>query len=75
MATGLALFGAGLAAGFAAIGTGIGNGLVISYYNVYRCWFDRSRSYYRRCYFIHVVEQVILFYQYVFRYCQIRRCQ
>ena len=30
MATGLALFGAGLAAGFAAIGTGIGNGLVIS---------------------------------------------
>ena len=29
MATGLALFGAGLAAGFAAIGTGIGNGLVI----------------------------------------------
>ena len=30
MATGLALFGAVLAAGFAAIGTGIGNGLVIS---------------------------------------------
>ena len=30
MATGLAVFGAGLAAGFAAIGTGIGNGLVIS---------------------------------------------
>mgnify|MGYP000422542432 FL=1 len=30
MATGLALFGAGLAAGFAAIGTGIGNGLLIS---------------------------------------------
>ncbi|MEE0003312.1 MAG: F0F1 ATP synthase subunit C [Ligilactobacillus ruminis] len=30
MATGLALFGAGLAAGFAAIGTGIGNGIVIS---------------------------------------------
>lgn len=30
MATGLALLGAGLAAGFAAIGTGIGNGLVIS---------------------------------------------
>ena len=30
MATGLALFGAGLAAGFAAIGSGIGNGLVIS---------------------------------------------
>ena len=30
MATGLALYGAGLAAGFAAIGTGIGNGLVIS---------------------------------------------
>ena len=30
MATGLALFGACLAAGFAAIGTGIGNGLVIS---------------------------------------------
>ena len=30
MATGLALFGAGLAAGFAAIVTGIGNGLVIS---------------------------------------------
>lgn len=30
MATGLALFGAGLAAGFVAIGTGIGNGLVIS---------------------------------------------
>ena len=30
MATGVALFGAGLAAGFAAIGTGIGNGLVIS---------------------------------------------
>ena len=30
MATGLALFGAGLAAGFAGIGTGIGNGLVIS---------------------------------------------
>ena len=30
MATGLALFGAGLAAGFAAIGTGIGNRLVIS---------------------------------------------
>ena len=30
MASGLALFGAGLAAGFAAIGTGIGNGLVIS---------------------------------------------
>ena len=30
MATGLALFGAGLGAGFAAIGTGIGNGLVIS---------------------------------------------
>ena len=30
MATGLALVGAGLAAGFAAIGTGIGNGLVIS---------------------------------------------
>lgn len=30
MTTGLALFGAGLAAGFAAIGTGIGNGLVIS---------------------------------------------
>ena len=29
MATGLALFGAGLAAGFAAIGTGIGKGLVI----------------------------------------------
>ncbi|WEV58093.1 F0F1 ATP synthase subunit C [Ligilactobacillus acidipiscis] len=27
---GLALFGAGLAAGLAAIGTGIGNGLVIS---------------------------------------------
>ena len=30
MATGLALFGAGLAAGFASSGTGIGNGLVIS---------------------------------------------
>ena len=30
MATGLALFGAGLAADFATIGTGIGNGLVIS---------------------------------------------
>ena len=68
MATGLALFGAGLAAGFAAIRS-------IAYDDVYRCWFDRSRSYYRRCYFIHVVEQVILFYQYVFRYCQIRRCQ
>ncbi len=30
MTTALALLGAGLAAGFAAIGTGVGNGLVIA---------------------------------------------
>lgn len=70
MTTALALLGAGLAAGFAAIGTGVGNGLVIAKTlegmsrqpelsgqlrnNVYRGRFDRSCADHRYRYLIHV---------------------
>ena len=69
---------ASIAAGIAALGASIGNGMVISktlegasarngrdlaWYDVHRCWLDRSCSDYFCCYCLHVDASLILSHQ------------